>query len=541
MVLLWEIDSVKIIKAIPPRSADRFASMNQKTSLELKGTILAYPAAEILLELSQAGLSGSVRFEQNGKKAIVYFLDGDAIYSVSNEKQFRLAEFLISQQLITKEFAAKHVRLPSDLQFAEAVSDSGIISNEDLNTVVGAQCSAIVAAIVNWREGEWVFSPHNRLKPGINYSIELDRLLLDHGREIDVDSACIRLQNPNEWFGLRPVEMNNQQLQPREAFLLSRLDSQMITINQLTALSGLTREEALQIVYSLWLGGYLSRRGRSAAFSDERIGYLKTADLQLKKEHKPQPPSVSSIEAIPIETEKQQAPQEQAAPFDLESTLKRIESADDYYSVLDIDPSAKVPDIRKAYFRLAKSLHPDLYHNDEPELLHRVERAFTHLAQAHETLKGADSRQGYDIKMRNLEKERESGKTSPDSQGRQLDQAAADFERGLALQLEGEFEAALPYLARAAHYAPKNARYRAQYGKTLSMDESQRHKAEKELATAVQLDPGSPAFRLMLAEFFVRYKLIKRAEGELSRLLETSPGHKEALAMLDSLQAKSLN
>ena len=141
------------------------------------------------------------------------------------------------------------------------------------------------------------------------------------------------------------------------------------------------------------------------------------------------------------------------------------------------------------------------------------------------------------MRLRQTEKEKASVETQSEPGDKKGGQAASDFERGFALQLEGEFEAAVPFLARAAYYEPKNARYRADYGKALSADGDQRHKAEKELVTAVQLEPGNATFRLMLAEFFIKYKLTKRAEGELNRLLETSPGHKDALRLLDRLQA----
>ena len=42
----------------------------------------------------------------------------------------------------------------------------------------------------------------------------------------------------------------------------------------------------------------------------------------------------------------------------------------------------------------------------------------------------------------------------------------------------------------------------------------------------------------MLAEFFIRVKLLKRAEGELKRLLSQFPDNKEARSLLDSLQPK---
>ena len=104
--------------------------------------------------------------------------------------------------------------------------------------------------------------------------------------------------------------------------------------------------------------------------------------------------------------------------------------------------------------------------------------------------------------------------------------------------MDDEAESALPSLARAVHFAPDNARYHAYFGKALSFDERQRHKAEGEIQKAIKLEPADPTFRIMLVEFFIQINLLKRAEGELNRLLVAFPGNKEALALLDSLQKK---
>jgi curved DNA-binding protein CbpA len=324
----------------------------------------------------------------------------------------------------------------------------------------------------------------------------------------------------------------------QEAFVLSRLDSSPIPLDQLNAMIGDAVENLRGTIYSLWLGGLLSRQDRSAAFSEERLSYLKAANLELKKPAKV-PMAVSTAEPSPEKIDKSERPalNEEKAPFDLESCLERIETAENSYHVLGIPHSAKTEDIRKAYYSLAKMLHPDRYRREVPELLRRIEKAFTELAQAHESIKTPEARQNYELRMRQAERDRVNVEDSNVETNKQDHQAAVDFERGFALQLEGEFEAAVPFLARAAHYQPKNARYHAYYGKALSADDNQRHKAEKELATAVQLEPENATIRLMLAEFLIKYKLMKRAEGELNRLLEMSPGNKEALRLLDRLQA----
>ena len=66
---------------------------------------------------------------------------------------------------------------------------------------------------------------------------------------------------------------------------------------------------------------------------------------------------------------------------------------------------------------------------------------------------------------------------------------------------------------------------------------TQRHKAESEMQAAVRIDPDSPTFRIMLAEFFIQINLLKRAEGELTRLLDIFPGNREALTLLEKLKS----
>ena len=508
--------------------------MTAQTNLELKGVVRAYPIAEVLREISQAELSGSLRVENGEQKAVIYFIDGEAAYAVSNERKFRLSQILVSGEKVEKKYLAQNRTIVSDLQLIEKIETDGILKGDELRSIVSAQCESIISNIVAWHEGEWTFSPHARLKPGVSFPVSLGEILIKYARSVAQVIAAVRITNPNEWFGKITNGRNEAGLLQQEVFVLSRLDSSPVTLSQLVALSGDLAETVVETIYSLWLGGFLTRSGWQAAFSEDRISYIKSANMELKKAAKTVL-TVAKTEKVVEESKPEVI--EDAAPFDLEECLKRIESAQNFYDVLGILPSTKIADVRKAYYQLAKKLHPDRYHNDAPELLRRIERAFTELGQAHESIKTPEARQTYDLRMRQIERDKAEVAAPTGEGGSKGDQAASDFERGFALQLEGEFESAVPFLARAAYYAPKNARYRAFYGKALSADANQRHKAEKELVTAVQLEPSNTAFRLMLAEFFIKYKLVKRAEGELNRLLEMSPENRDALRLLDRLRA----
>jgi len=281
----------------------------------------------------------------------------------------------------------------------------------------------------------------------------------------------------------------------------------------------------------------LVRNEWNPAFSESSISSIRDAKLELRREA-----IRHEVTAAPNKEEKPAAPvvspKTEEVKITVEEYLDRSEAADTYYDMLGVDPKVEIAEIKRAYFSLAKVFHPDHFHQEDAELLRRVQNAFTQLAKAHETLKNADSRENYDFKVRRelAEKEKLKAAGTYDELSVQMQQATESFERGFSLLMDGDTANAQTLLARAAHFAPKNARYHAYYGKALSGDEKQRHKAEAEMQTALKLDPNNPTYRIILAEFFIQYNLLKRAEGELNRLLAIFPSNREARELLDSLQ-----
>lgn len=63
----------------------------------------------------------------------------------------------------------------------------------------------------------------------------------------------------------------------------------------------------------------------------------------------------------------------------------------DYYKILEISKTAETPEIKKAYRRLAKEMHPDLNPNDE-----QSEERFKEIAEAYDVLSDPDKRSQYD-------------------------------------------------------------------------------------------------------------------------------------------------
>src|SRR5688572_28322187 len=120
--------------------------MTPQNTLELKGIFHVHPFAELLVEIGQAKLDGSLRLSQGERKTIVYFRDGEIVYGVSNARELRLLSIILELKK-----AAPHdlVRLPkpaNDVEFTANMVKEGLLSKKEINDLrseerrVGKEC-----------------------------------------------------------------------------------------------------------------------------------------------------------------------------------------------------------------------------------------------------------------------------------------------------------------------------------------------------------------------------------------------------------------
>ncbi|XP_050210587.1 chaperone protein dnaJ GFA2, mitochondrial [Mercurialis annua] len=94
----------------------------------------------------------------------------------------------------------------------------------------------------------------------------------------------------------------------------------------------------------------------------------------------------------------------------------------DYYDVLGISKNASASEIKKAYYGLAKKLHPDT-NKDDPE----AEKKFQEVSKAYEVLKDEEKRSQYDQVGHDAFEQNLNGDFYPGGQG--FDNPFADFFR----------------------------------------------------------------------------------------------------------------
>ena len=518
--------------------------MTAQNTLDLKGNFRTNPFAELLVEVSQARLSGSLRLSRGDKKTVIYFKDGAVVYAVANARSLRLFNILLSRNKIDQKTLAKYPDFTNDLELSAALQKSGLFTQLSIADAIVVQIEAVLIDVLSWTDGEWHFSPLARLRENLVFEVDVFKVLIEYARCVPSGDVSNRFKSVSESFSLARRSAEQANLQAHEMYALSHFTDQTLTIEQLRKVCSIPEAGLLQALYVLWLGGILIRRDWSGAFTAVKIGTILSAKVSLVKgAANSESHEVNVKDAAPETSANEPQPAASVLPelrLSVEDYLQRMESSETHYDLLGVATDASATDIKNAYFGLAKLFHPDRFHREEPVRLRKIQVAFTNIAHAYETLKKQDSRETYDYKIRKeleiREKRRAEGLAETmDAEELGAEHGLENFEQGLNYLADEEYGAAAACLSRAVHYNPQNALYRAYYGQALSVSEKYRHKAESELQEAVKLEPKNVKIRLMLVEFFIGLKMKKRAEGELKRFLDLVPGNRQAQELLDTL------
>lgn len=490
----------------------------------MDGKLSEHPLAELVREITAAELTGVLRLARERARAAIYFETGQLVFATSNLRAHRLRE-VVKRNGLTDAHVAEFPTTTSDDDLAAAMIQRGLLSPRTLEAVRANQVRDVLRVALLWTDGTWEFDRRVRLADEIRVQIDASRLLLECARHLPAAFVTSRLLQAGNTY-LKALDRYEKDLRPAEALLLSRVLGSA-TLSELEA--GADEEASHRAIYALSLSGLLQRDDWPIALG-------------------------SSDAALPVRTPR--SVQTTAADVaavdelaDVEALFARLQLAKDYYEVLDVARLATTEEIKNAYHALARRFHPDRFHQYEARLLAQIESAFAQIAHAYETLSDESGRAHYDAKRSAKPGSKSSPKPAPDTkssngapprpQRADANRAEASFQHGLEALKLNRHEEAVRFLAEAAMLSPREARYRAHYGRALVQQTKTRRIAETELQAALALEPENAAYRVMLAELYKQLGLQKRAEGELERALAVDPKNEAARSLLVSLRSKS--
>ena len=498
----------------------------------MNGQLIEHPPAELIREITSKSLAGKLQLEHDRMKVVVYFDNGALLYAASNLRTLRLSEYLRKTGMADAVLSRYGERRP-DLELAKSLLKDNLLSPAATEQLQSKQVTDTLRLALSWTEGTWDFDQRARLDEAPKLDVDIISLLLDTGRRTPSKFAGSRFGVPTELISPVAASLSYDKLLPIEGFLLTRVD-RPTALQDLVAVSGVGESDAFVIIYSLALAGLLEREHWKLVLGDQ----LATVE----------PEPEAPLAAPP--------PDEKPAEEDVETFLERLNNAQTHYDVLDVSKESTAEQMKLKYYDLARRYHPDRFRKADPSLLARTESAFARITQAYDTLRDDGLRASYNAKLAAREKAQrvadaakpkatdaapEKAATTPGqapASGMSVAQRAeAQFKEGLAALETGERKAALGLFAAAANAAPKEARYRALYGRLLAEHEHTRRAAETELQAAIKLDPKNGEYRVTLAELYRDLGLMLRARGEAERALESDPNNRKARDLLRTLKS----
>lgn len=238
------------------------------------------------------------------------------------------------------------------------------------------------------------------------------------------------------------------------------------------------------------------------------------------------------IDRVPEEVQKQIEMIEQTY-----STLAQK----DYYTLLGVTTRADLPQIKTAYYRLARRFHPDRYYGlEDPIVKEKIDIIFSTINIAYETLKNSRSRQQYDSAP--LDDRRINVSSSPSEPAKpsaeNIAKVAEDYyQRAQKSYSARNFFEAVQFLRSATQISPTVPKYWRQLGIALSKNDQWRKEAEDSFQRAVDLEPENPENHLYLAFLYRNSDLKLRARRCFTKVLELDPRNEVAKAQIAEIDS----
>jgi hypothetical protein len=203
-----------------------------------------------------------------------------------------------------------------------------------------------------------------------------------------------------------------------------------------------------------------------------------------------------------------------------------------YYEMLNLSTEARIEDIRKAYFIMAKTFHPDRLPTAlKTELAETVQYLFSNLSEAHTVLSDPTTRETYDRALGNLPESDEETDLSSQMEVRDALEAESLFQRALVFLNKQELATAQDLVDRAQILSPKEGEYLAlsTHLKVLERpQDTDLEDLEKKLRQASADCPKSEGVTFYLADVLKRSQKFSEAKLYYKKTLILNPHNIQA-------------
>jgi curved DNA-binding protein CbpA len=224
--------------------------------------------------------------------------------------------------------------------------------------------------------------------------------------------------------------------------------------------------------------------------------------------------------------------------------LKVIEAGADHFSVLEIPSSASSADVKIAYFKLAKTFHPDRIASLKLELVRpHIERIFARMSEAFSLLTDEGKRAEYKkVQAAGGEEAVRRKEQEDEARALRILDAEEHFRNGELALKRGQFGMALTEFQAALDGNPEESEHHAMLAWATFTNASDKNSVLSHVkagfARALELNDACVPAYFYLGHVYVFTQDLPRAMGQFQRALDLRPSYIEAERELRLLQSR---
>ncbi len=511
------------------------SSPSDRMPVALAGDIKSMTLPWLFQALRTQSKTGTAVFEyiqeRTAEKAVkkVYFKNGDATFASSSLQDDWLGRWLVRAGTITEQQCAASEELVRKIGKKQGaiLVELGFLSPQKLVEGLKHQVKHIIMSLFSIGMGSYRFDEGPLpMADIIPLQMSTGNLVLEG--VTGLEWHAIRKTLPAPTTIVRPTTdpsclFQDAHLTEDQRTVFSLVDGKK-SIEEICSLSGVGDFNALKAVYLL------------LALRMAEIGAIKSeSEMEFAREAVREAVRPSAA----TEEKKSAAPARPAEP-EFVATREIIQQAfdalpsQDHYQVLGVTVTSSVQDIKKSYFHLAKSYHPDRHFDPTmADLKHKLEALFDRIHKAYTVLSDQVTRAEYDMAAK--KKLQQPATKAADefvekrAEGYQEDykekvvRAAEQFNNGMKDFKTGNYWGAVEAFTWATRLDPIKAPYFYYHGICLANIPRRKHEAEESLQKAIELDPTKVEYHIELSNLYIKSDLKTKSIGVLNNALKHHP------------------
>jgi hypothetical protein len=448
---------------------------------------------EVLRDIYVGRLTGLLHFSAEDTQCALGFSRGRLVGAVSDDPELRFGESLVRDGMIgLSQLVAAEDEIERQPQpLGQALVRLGFIDQNRLEDLLELYVREVLVHIFSWESGEYrfeefpdkptiAFDETHRLSTAQAIQEAVRGVLSQQAIHLalgDLDRTVILSTDPL-------LRFQKVALSPTDGFVLSRIDG-VLTMREILDAISLPAEDVERALFAL----------------------LCTGLIELLPPQQPVDDDVKAVRTAVLEAH------------------ARLHTRT-HFEVLGIKPDADTAEVRAAYYRLAKTFHPDVHHRPElADLRDKLDDVFARIAAAYDVLSHQQRRQDYESL---LARTREPGTTTSEgerdwSPERALEDARQMIEAGRVWEAVGLLQGAVPHAEGRTRTQIRLLRAR-----TLMRAPEHTRLAEEELKLITREAPDEPEGHYLLGKLYKQAGLTHRAASCYRRALELKPNHRDA-------------